>query len=185
MKKLKKEHALITAFCSNKNAHITAQRLNLNYKSVASKYMLFRKLIAHYLEEVYYSDSSNQSHYEEYYYFTGRQRLKKQKSLYDAINLIAFYKNKRVYTLLMPALKRTDNEKENKAYERYLYWHKLQSKEAYKTPLHVFFAFLEQNLKKYKGVNENNFFFYLKECEFKYNCLIHEQIAILKSIYYV
>ncbi len=183
-KKILREIDIIEAFCSNKNALETAQRLHINYRTVANKYLLFRKLIANYLDALYQTNSNSDSSYEEYYYFTAQQKKRKHKSLYEAINIIGFYKDKKVFTLLMPPLQKGFDDKHNKEYERYLYWHKLQSKNAYKTPLHVFFAFLEQNLKKYKGINNENFFYYLKESEFKYNFLINEQIDILKKLYF-
>ncbi len=184
LKKLQKEIEIIETFCSNKNALETAKRLNLNYRTVSNKYMLYRKLIANYLDALYHANNNNDTSYEEYYYFTGQQKKEKNRSLYDAINIIGFYKNQKVFTLLMPPLQKSFDNKSDNDYERYLYWNKLQSKNAYKTPLHVFFAFMEQNLKKYKGINKENFFYYLKESEFKYNFLIHEQIDILKSLYF-
>lgn len=183
-KKIKIELEIIEAFCSNQTALKTAHRLDVNYRTVSNKYVLFRKLIASYLDELYTKSNSSSDSYEEHYYFTERQKKDKQKSLYDAINIIGFYREKRIYTLLMPPLQKSFDMKNDKEYERYLYWHKLQSQNAYKTPLHVFFAFMEQNLKKYKGIDKDNFFYYLKECEFKYNFLINEQIKILKDIYF-
>lgn len=184
LKKILQEVEIIEAFCSNNNALQTSKRLNVNYRTVSNKYTLFRKLIAQYLEDIYQESHDETTSYEEHYYFTSRQKKCKEKSLYDAINIIGFFKNKKVYTLLMPVLQKSYDMKNDKEYERYLYWHKLQSKHAYKTPLHVFFAFLEQYLKKYKGVDNENFFYYLKECEFKYNFLINEQIEILKKLYF-
>ena len=184
MSKLIKDIEIIELFCSNKNSLETANRLKVNYRTISNRFLLFRKLIATYLENEYHKNKDENSSYEEYFYFTQRQKSNKSKSLYDAINIIGFYSNKKVFTLLMPELKKTFNEKKDKEYERYLYWHKLQSKNAYKTPINVFFGFLEQNLKKYKGINNENFFYYLKETEFKYNYLVHEQIENLKNLYF-
>ena len=69
-------------------------------------------------------------------------------------------------------------------FENYLKWHKIYSQNSYTTPLNVFWKYLEENLKKYKGIDERNFFYYLKECEFKFNYLQNKQIEILKDIYY-
>ena len=38
------------------------------------------------------------------------------------------------------------------------------------------------NLKKYKGVEEDNFYYYLKESEFKFNYTKDEQIEILRNL---
>lgn len=184
LKKYEQDLAVIEHFCSNINASQSAAVLQVNYRTVANKYMLFRKLIAQYLEELYHTQIHSENSYEEHYYFTQRQKNKKRKSLYEAINIIGFYSNGMIFTLLMPKLTKTLLQEHDKSFEKYLSWHKLQSQDAYKTPLKVFWVYLEKNLKKYKGIQEENFFYYLKECEFKYNFVLHQQIEILKNLYF-
>lgn len=183
-KKINTDFTIIEFFCNSINANKTAKILNINYRTVQNRYMLFRKLIANFLENEYYSSIRDNSSYEEFYYFTNRQKKGKKKSLYNAINIIGFYSNRKIYTLLMPKLKQFDNETDSKTYENYLKWHKLSSRDSYSTPLNVFWKYLEENLKKYKGVDEENFFYYLKECEFKFNYLQNKQIEILKELYF-
>lgn len=184
IKKYELDIKIIEYFSNNINALEVSRKLNLNYRTVKDRYNIFRKLIANYLEELYQSSIQDSSDYEEHYYFNVRQTTKAKKSLFDAINIIGFYSNKRVYTLLMPKLKKPFNTNNDNGFEKYLSWHKLHSKGAYKTPLSLFWKYLEDNLKKYKGVKEDNFFYYLKECEFKFNFLHNKQIQILKNIYF-
>ena len=184
MKKLQIDYTIINLFCNNINANRCAKLLKINYRTVQNRYMLFRKLIALYLEEKYQTSIKDNSSYEEYYYFTSRQKKDKKKSLYDAINIIGFYSNKKVYTLLMPPLPKYNNTDDTKTFEEFLKWHRIFSKNSYSTPLNIFWKYLEENLKKYKGVDEENFFYYLKECEFKFNYLQNKQIEILRKIYF-
>lgn len=183
-KKLHTDNTIIEFFCNNINANRCAKILGVNYRTVQNRYMLFRKLIATYLEELHYNMPVDNSSYEEYYYFTNNQKKNKKKSLYDAINIIGFYSNKKIFTLLMPRLPVYNNEEDTKTFENYLKWHKIHSKNAYSTPLNIFWKYLEENLKKYKGVDNENFFYYLKECEFKFNYLQNKQIEILKELYF-
>jgi transposase-like protein len=176
---------IIESFCSNINALECSSALSVNYRTVSNKYHLFRQLIATYLQNLYENKAHDNSSYEEFYFFTQRQKEKKEKSLYEAINIIGFYSNGLVYTLLMPTLPKSNLEKEDKNFEKFLSWHKLQSQDAYATPLKIFWSYLEQNLKKYKGMKEENFFYYLKECEFKFNFLVHRQVEILKNLYFI
>lgn len=176
---------IIESFASNINALECSKYLNLNYKTVLSKYQLFRQLIAAHLQNIYESSVWDNTSYEEFYYFTQRQKEKRKKSLYEAVNIIGFYSNGLVYTLLMPTLPKTNVEEEDKNFEKFLSWHKLQSSNAYTTPLKVFWHYLEQNLKPYKGMKSENFFYYLKECEFKFNFLVSKQIEILKNLYFI
>lgn len=184
LKKLETDYTIIEFFCNNISAHKCSKILKVNYRTVQNRYMLFRKLVAGHLEQTYYSSVLDNSSYEEYYYFTSREKLNKKKSLYDAINILGFYSNRTIFTLLMPKLPTYENEKDALTYERHLKWHKIYSQYSYTTPLYVFWKYLEENLKKYKGVNEKNFFYYLKECEFKFNYLQNKQIEILKEIYF-
>ena len=184
LKKLERDYTIINFFCNNINANKCAKLLNVNYRTIKNRYDLFRKLIANYLEEVYHSSIKDNSSYEEFYYFTDKQRKKKNRSLYNAINIIGFYSNKRIFTLLMPKLPMSDNQEDNKNFENYLKWHRLFSQDSYSTPLNIFWKYLEKNLRKYKGIDDENFFYYLKECEFKFNYLQNEQITILKKIYF-
>ena len=56
---------------------------------------------------------------------------------------------------------------------------KLEKKE---TIIQKFWEFFELSILKYKGVKEENFFYYLKEIEFKFNYKVEEQKEILKSL---
>ena len=83
------------------------------------------------------------SEYEEFYYFSQKQKLQNIKSLYEAINIIGFYSNEKIYTLLMPNLKHR-RESKNEGFEEYLNWHKIYSQNSYKTKLYDFWKFLEK-----------------------------------------
>ena len=68
---------------------------------------------------------------------------------------------------------------------QYLNWNKIHSLNSHQTNLNKFWKFLEDNLKKYKGMEEDNFFYYLKESEFRFNYSKDEQIEILKNLYFM
>ena len=181
LKKLKKDEEIILGFLENKTALQLSEELKLNYKTVKNKYDEIRFKLSKFLEDEYNKLPKDYSEYEEYYYFSQKQKLQNIKSLYEAINIIGFYCNERVYTLLMPNLKHR-RESLVEGFEEYLNWHKVYSKGSYKTKLYDFWKFLEKSLKKYKGIEYDNFFFYLKECEFRFNYEKEEQFKILKSI---
>lgn len=184
LKKLEIDYKIIDGFCEDKSALNLSKELEVNYRTVLNRYEIFRKLIANYLEDLYNNSIQDNTSYEEFYYFNKKQLQKKKKSIYEAINLIGFYNNKIVYTLLMPSLPTAPLENRDIQFERYLKWHKLQSQNSYTTPLKDFWIFLGNQLDKYKGIDKNNFFFYLKECEFKYNFNKPICKALLKDIYF-
>ncbi len=179
LRKLNQEKRINRAFCDNKNANEASKYLNLNYRTVKDRYDYLRFYIAKFLEDEYNKSVKDYSNYEEYYYFNTKQKTKKVKSLYSAINIMGFYSNKKVYTLLMPKIpKRALSEDDG--FKEYLNWYKIHSLNSYKTDLKRFWLFLEQQLKKYKGINEENFFLYLKECEFRFNYEYEKQFEILE-----
>jgi transposase-like protein len=183
LKKLLTEQKIKKAFIQNKTALESSKELGLNYRTVKDRYDEYRYKITMYLEEEYNNSIKDNSEYEEYYYFNQRQKNKKKKSLFEAINIMGFYSNERVFTLFMPKLLQRTNDIKDNSFENYLKWHKLYSKQAHKTKLSLFWKYLEENLKKYKGIKEAHFFYYLKECEFRFNYSKEEQIEILKDLY--
>lgn len=176
---------IIDFFCNDYNVLETSQILNLNYRTVQNRYVLIRKLCASYLDDLYQNSVQEKSSYEEHYFFTQKDKKKKRKSIYDAINIIGFYSNNRVFTLLMSPLPKPINEQEDKSFEKYLQWHKIYSQENQTSVLKNFWIFLDESMKKYNGINPNNFFHYLKECEFKFNFSTHEQKSILENFFLV
>ena len=181
LKKLQKDDLIIIQFCENKNALKISKELELNYKTVKDRFDIFRKKIALFLEHEYNNSIHGYNEYEEFYYIKEREKKKKKKSLSESINIMGFYSNKKVYTLLMPKIGRRAFDIED-GFIQYLNWNKIHSLNSHQTNLNIFWKFLEDNLKKYKGFEEDNFFYYLKESEFKFNYTKDEQIEILRNL---
>ena len=83
----------------------------------------------------------------------------------------------------MPNLKHR-RESNSEGFEEYLNWHRIYSKESYKTKLYDFWKYLEENLKRYNGISYENFFYYLKEYEFKFNYDKQNQEEILNKLFF-
>jgi hypothetical protein len=180
LKKLQRDKDIIIKFCENKNALETSKELNLNYKTIKDRFDIFRKKIAVFLEDEYNNSIKDYNEYEEFYYIKEREKKRKKKSLSQAINIMGFYSNEKIYTLLMPKIGNRAFDKED-GFIQYLNWNKIHSKNSHQTKLNEFWKYLEENLKKYKGVEEYNFFYYLKECEFRFNYDKNQQIDMLES----
>lgn len=181
LKKLEKDNIILEAFCNNQNALEVSKKLGFNYRTIKDRFDEYRYKIAIYLEEQYNNSIKDYSEYEEFYYFKQKDKNKKKKSINQAINIMGFYSNEKVYTLLMPKLKSSIFE-EDKSFDTYMNWYKIHSQKSYQTNLKKFWTFLEENLKKYKGIEEDYFFYYLKECEFRFNYKKEEQLIILNNL---
>ena len=182
LKKIAKDKLIIEKFCENKNALQSSKELKLNYKTIKDRFDAIRQKIAIFSEETYNNSIKINVEFEEFYYLKEREKAKKRKSLSEAVNIIGFYSNDKVYTLLMPNLKHR-RESNSEGFEEYLNWHRIYSKESYKTKLYDFWKYLEENLKRYNGISYENFFYYLKEYEFKFNYEKQNQKEILNKLF--
>jgi transposase-like protein len=58
-------------------------------------------------------------------------------------------------------------------------FNKISKNKKEQTLIHRFLYYFENEILKYKGVSDENFFYYLKEIEFKFNFTKDEQREIL------
>ena len=184
-KKIKKDIELVEAFCDNKSANEFAKEIGVNYLTVKKKYELFRALIGNYLEEQY-----NQYEVQEYdeYIYLPKSKKKIAKNIFDSKNFLTFnYNSTKVYNLLMPKL---NNYKEQflddgleetyfKEFSRFMMFNKIAKTTKRDNTITQFWNFFEESIVKYKGVDNENFIYYLKECEFKFNYSKEEAREIL------
>jgi len=70
-----------------------------------------------------------------------------------------------------------------KELSKFLLFNKVAKLEKIDNNIQKFWQFLDEVISKYRGINENNFFYYLKEAEFKFNYKKDERFEILKNLY--
>ncbi len=112
--------------------------------------------------------------FEEYLYLEKSKR-KSKKNIFDAYNFLTFNYDGKIYNLLLPNLNRYKplfledglEEVYYKEFEKFLRRSHLGTNPN-KTILE-FWDFFEEFILKFKGVRRENFFYYLKEAEFKFN----------------
>jgi len=188
-KKILLEQKICDFFCSDKNINETVKELQLNYITVQKRYMKYREYIPSYLEKEY--EKYETKEYDEYVYLP-KSKKKIKENIFEAQNFLTFcYNENKVYNLLMPNLNRykqqfqSDNLEEQyfKEFSRFMMFNKIAKIKKRDNPIVQFWNFLESYILKYKGINQENFYYYLKECEFKFNYTKVEQIEILSSFY--
>ncbi|NPA82461.1 MAG: transposase [Epsilonproteobacteria bacterium] len=186
--KVKKELSLIKCFCEDLNALKCSEKLNLNYITVKKRYDHFRKLIALFLEKEY-EKKKEVLEFDEYLYLQKSKRRDK-KNIFDAYNFLTFDYGGKVYNLLMPDLSRFKpsfledglDELYYQEFQRFLKIHRVAKLTSHKNQITKFWEFFEEFILKYKGINRDNFFYYLKEAEFKFNYSKQKQKEILQSL---
>ncbi len=190
LNKIKKDLALIEAFCEDLTANETVHRTNLNYVTITNRFKLFRVLVANYLEDKY--RDKDVIEYDEYIYLPQSKKRVKE-NIFDAQNFITFHFENQVFNLLMPSLnvykkQFLDDAAEEayfKEFSKYMMLNKISKTQKRENIITKFWFHFEESILKYKGVSDKNFFLYLKEIEFKFNYIKSEQKEILKHLYYV
>ncbi len=186
-KKIALNGSLIECFCAGFNANRTAKELGLNYLTVKKRFESFRIIAADHLENEYRRYPVLE--YDEYIYLP-KSKKKIKENIFDSWNFLTFsYNEKMVYNLLMPNLRRYKQEfledgLDNsyfKEFSKFMMFNKIAKTSKMENTITEFWKFFENFILQYKGVESENFIYYLKECEFKFNYTKKEQADILKA----
>ena len=186
-KKILFEKKVINLFTEDYTINRCVKEHNLNYTTIKNKYENYRKSIASFLEDEYKNKEVKE--YDEYIYLAqSKQKIK--ENIFDSINFMTFNYEDKVYNLLMPNLHRYKNQFLNdgvdenyfKEFSKFMMLNKISKIQKKENIIASFWIFFEESILKYKGINKDNFFYYLKEIEFKFNYSIEEQRNILYKL---
>lgn len=176
LQKLNKIVTLLESFIEDESALSVSKRLKLSYVSVQKHYDTFRILCAQTSEKEYEKVRALQCEYEEYFYLESSKKLKRE-AIFDAHNFLTFDYNNHIYTLLMPSLYKYKTQMiEDNIEDAYIDEFKKFKRQSriIKVNKHLnnivfFWDYFEKSIRKYKGVSDEKFGYFLKESEFKYN----------------
>lgn len=188
-KKIKTDAKLIECFCEDITAYEASRQLDVSYVTVKKKYELFRQLIANFLEDEY--KDKEVVEYDEYIYLE-KSKKKIKENIFDAQNFLSFHYDDRVYNLLMPSLAKYKSQflqdgAEDiyfKEFSKFMMFNKISKTKKRENLITQFWLFFEDAILKYKGINRENFFYYLKEIEFKFNYEKEVRTGVLKKLYF-
>jgi len=186
-KKILFEKKIINLFCEDNTVNHCVKNHKLNYVTVKKKYDRYRQLIASFLEDQYHNKQVIE--YDEYIYLE-LSKKKIKENIFDAINFMTFNYEDKVYNLLMPTLHKYKNqflddgieESYFKEFSKFMMMNKISKIQKKENIIASFWIFFEESIVKYKGINKENFFYYLKEIEFKFNFTVKEQQNILYKL---
>ncbi len=184
--KIQRRQKVIKCFCEDLTALECSKKTVLNYITVKKLYDDFRKDIATLLEKDFQDKAVLE--YDEYIYLE-KSKKRDKKYIFDAVDFLTFHYNKSIYNLLMPNLNKYKNELLNdgadKAYYKefsgFMMFNKISKLQKRNNLIVKFWNFFENEITKYKGIKKENFFYYLKEIEFKFNYSKKEQRKILSN----
>jgi len=175
-KKLKRDKEVIQAFCNNLTVLQTSVKLHLNYVSIQRRFKELRSLIITYLDEDEHLKQMKSNEFDEYIYM-------QNKDIYKAQNFLTFHYENKIYNRMLPSLSKYKTFNDEQELSKFLFLNKIAKLKSKNSLINTFWNYLEDFLKKYKGIQSKNFLFYLKEAEFKFNYEKKAQEEILLKLY--
>lgn len=167
-KKIIQKLQIVEGFCNGVSANFLAKQLNVNYATVTKVYEKCRVLCAHLSQDSFEKHEDYIQEYDEYLYLP-KYKKSNPNSLYEAQNFLIFDYGK-IYTLTLPfSSKFLHYDKDPKELKKFLRESKIAKLVSSLNTINEFCLYFEEYIKKYKGVSEQNFHYYLKEIEFKFN----------------
>jgi len=181
-KKLQRKELIKSCFCKNYTINRCSKATNLNYVTILKEYSNIRQQIAIFMEEKF-ANKKEIIEYNEYIYLPLTKRDKKE-SIFDGFNFLTYNFDNKIYNILLPNLSRYKpillqdraDEVYYKELEKFLYsYHISNSKNS--NLIKEFWQYFEDFMLKFNGINSDNFFYYLKEAEYKFNYDCQNQLT--------
>ena len=185
-KKAHREMELIGLFCREHNALEAAEKAGVSYAAAKNLFDRIRRVLPALLEADYERHRDHVVEYDEYLYLDHAKR-KDKRYIFDAHDMLTFDYGGRVYSILMPPLDRFKvaflddglEEVYHREFSRFLNIHRIARLKSRDNTIVRFWRFLDEHMKSYRGVDRENFFYYLKEAEFLFNYPRDEREAVL------
>jgi len=169
--KVVREEKLLLLFTEGYNARKTAKETGMHFATVQKYYEKFRRTVALYSDEQYQLHNQSVTDYDEYLYLP--KSLKIEDNIDKLQHFLTLSYDNKVYNLMMPTIQRynfdTNDEQEKKLLLKYLRFNKVAKLSKVHNTITEFWEFFERFILQYKGVSDEQFVFYLKEAEWRFN----------------
>jgi len=164
-KKLDKKAKILKGFLDFLSPTQIGQKYNISYATVVKEIKNIRKTIINICEKKYL-EKENIIEFNEYLYIP--KTLKKNKnSIYKAKNFLTINYDDKIYNIMLSDMQTYKNLTSEEIKSLFIQTQIINLKK--QIILLDFGEYFEQFIKKYKGVKDENFIFYLKEAEFRFN----------------
>ena len=193
LRKLKRDMLILYYFYLELSARKASKELNLDYSTIQSRFMKFRKLIADYCNSE--ANKLNGELELDESYFGGKRKGNRGRGANNKTIAFGILERRgKVYTVIVPNASASTlmNEIKNKTSKGSVFytdgWRSYASLEQYGkhniikhhedqfasgrnhiNGIEGFWSYAKERFHKYHGINKTNYPFYLKEMEFRFN----------------
>lgn len=206
LRKIKIDLEVLKYFALEISASKVAKILNLSYNTVSQRHQKFREKIVEFLDQEF-KKLKGEIEIDEAYFGGQRKGNRGRGAAGKVIVLGILERNNRIYTTIVPNVKpetllkeiQEKTEKGSVFYtDKFRSYHDLKlfgrhikiNKQKYLVHpknhrTHIngvesFWAFAKERFMKYHGIKKNNFYYYLKELEFRFN---YRRVDIFKLLF--
>lgn len=160
-KKIERKAKILKGFLDELTPQEISKKYSISYATVVKEIKNIRKVIAQICEEEFLKKDEIKE-FEEYLYLP-----KSTKNILNAQNFLTIDYGGKIYNIMLSPMKNYAgfDEEKIKSFFRQSRIIKVQNH----ANIYKFWDYFEEFIKKYKGVKEENFFYYLKEAEFRFN----------------
>ena len=156
--KLSRKAKILKGFLEGLNPNEISKKYDISYASVVKEIKNIRIIMAKICEDEFLKKNEIKE-FEEYIYIPN-------KNIKKAQNFLTIDFGGKIYNIMLSSLKNYNfNEKEINNMLKQSRIIKIYEKKLIKE----FWEYFENFMKRFKGVKEENFFYYLKEAEFRFN----------------
>ena len=205
LKKLEKDLDVLYHFFLEISARKTSIALGMSYRTVSRRFMEYRYKMADYVREQF-KELGGEVEIDESY-FGGKRKGKRGRGAYNKAIIFGILERRgKVYTAVVPNVKAKTlmkhiREKTKKgsvyytdtfrSYNSLIIYGKHERIDHSKTLVeynkHIngiegFWSFAKERFMKYHGINRNNYYWYLKEMEFRFNYRYEELFKLLVQV---
>ena len=170
-KKIEREAILFAHFKKGDTARKTSLTTKMHFVTVQKYFEKFRKDIALHCDKMYQLNSHRVTEYDEYLYLP--KTLKITENINKLQHFLTMSYDSKVYNIMMPKTKRSilqnRDEQSEKLLLKYLKFNKISKLAKAQNSITEFWDYFELFIAKYKGVSDEQFIFYLKEAEWRFN----------------
>lgn len=184
-KKIAKEQKVLSLFIQGLNAAEASRSTGMHIVTIQKYYQNFRNIITVYCDRQYRRNADKVDEYDEYLYLP--KSLKKfDENIHKLQHFLTLSYENKVFSLMMPTIQNFQYDQNdvqaNKLLSKYLRFNKVAKLKTIDNIITKFWAFFETFILQYKGVSNEQFIYYLKEAEWRFNYSKEEQKSTFTAL---